>query len=171
MQDGAPPHITRCVKDVLKHHFTEERVISRQFRHLWPPRSPDLNPCDFWLWGHLKQLCQKKKVIKNNIEYRLIITPGHILRHQNGRATIPWGERDAMLHLRPPSSLKKTELRYRTISGCDKKHNIETKLLNRSNTINYNSSTLKFNSLVAGLMRMGPEFKRKMQYSIAVFPL
>ncbi|GFX70494.1 uncharacterized protein TNCV_4474281 [Trichonephila clavipes] len=56
MQNGAPPHITRCVKDVLKHHFTEERVISRQFRHLWPPRLPDLNPCDFWLWGHLKQL-------------------------------------------------------------------------------------------------------------------
>ncbi|GFW33252.1 uncharacterized protein TNCV_2859301 [Trichonephila clavipes] len=56
MQDGAPPHITRCVKDVLKHHFIEERVISRQIRHLWPPRSPDLNPCDFWLWGHLKQL-------------------------------------------------------------------------------------------------------------------
>ncbi|GFT93601.1 uncharacterized protein TNCV_677391 [Trichonephila clavipes] len=49
MQDGAPPHITRCVKDVLKHHFTEERVISHQFRHMWPPRSPDLNPCDFWL--------------------------------------------------------------------------------------------------------------------------
>ncbi|GFW36722.1 uncharacterized protein TNCV_1220541 [Trichonephila clavipes] len=56
MQDGAPPHITCCVKDVLKHHFTEERVISRQFHHLWPPRSPDLNPCDFWLWGHLKLL-------------------------------------------------------------------------------------------------------------------
>ncbi|GFU78910.1 uncharacterized protein TNCV_307511 [Trichonephila clavipes] len=56
MQDGAPPHITRCVKDVPKHHFTEERVISRQFRHLWPSRSSDLNPCNFWLWGHLKQL-------------------------------------------------------------------------------------------------------------------
>ncbi|GFU63903.1 uncharacterized protein TNCV_4204201 [Trichonephila clavipes] len=56
MQDGAPPHITHCVKDILKHHFIEERVISRQIRHLWPPRSPDLNPCDFWLWGHLKQL-------------------------------------------------------------------------------------------------------------------
>ncbi|GFW29964.1 uncharacterized protein TNCV_5000041 [Trichonephila clavipes] len=59
MQDGAPPHITRCVKDVLKHHFIEERVISRQIRHLWPPRSPDLNPCDFWLWGHLKQLVSR----------------------------------------------------------------------------------------------------------------
>ncbi|GFY27648.1 uncharacterized protein TNCV_910991 [Trichonephila clavipes] len=56
MQDGAPPHITLCVKDVLKHHFTEKRVISRQFLHLLPPRSPDLNPCDFWLWGHLRQL-------------------------------------------------------------------------------------------------------------------
>ncbi|GFX17597.1 transposable element tc3 transposase [Trichonephila clavipes] len=65
MQDGAPPHITRCVTDVLKHHFTEERVISRQFRHLWPPRSPDLNPCDFWLWGHLKQLvsCDQPKTL------------------------------------------------------------------------------------------------------------
>ncbi|GFW94696.1 uncharacterized protein TNCV_4247361 [Trichonephila clavipes] len=29
MQDGAPPHITRCVTDVLKHHLTEERVISQ----------------------------------------------------------------------------------------------------------------------------------------------
>ncbi|GFW41070.1 transposable element tc3 transposase [Trichonephila clavipes] len=56
MQDGAPPHITRCVKDVLKHHFAEERVISHQFLHLMPPRSPDLNPCDFWLWGPLRQL-------------------------------------------------------------------------------------------------------------------
>ncbi|GFU83592.1 uncharacterized protein TNCV_3501241 [Trichonephila clavipes] len=65
MQDGAPPHITRCVTDVLKHHFTEERVISRQFRHLWPVRSPDLNPCDFWLWGYLKQLvsCDQPKTL------------------------------------------------------------------------------------------------------------
>ncbi|GFX29893.1 uncharacterized protein TNCV_4750211 [Trichonephila clavipes] len=65
MQDGAPPHITHCVTDVLEHHFTEERVISRQFRHLWPPRSLDLNPCDFWLWGHLKQLicCDQPKTL------------------------------------------------------------------------------------------------------------
>ncbi|GFW10068.1 transposable element tc3 transposase [Trichonephila clavipes] len=65
MQDGAPPHITRCVTGVLKHQFTEERVISRQFSHLWPPRSPDLNPCDFLLWGHLKQLvsCDQPKTL------------------------------------------------------------------------------------------------------------
>ncbi|GFY00190.1 uncharacterized protein TNCV_2835471 [Trichonephila clavipes] len=56
MQDGDLPHITRCVKDIFKYHFTEERVISRQFHYMWSPQSPDLNPCDFWLWGHLKQL-------------------------------------------------------------------------------------------------------------------
>ncbi len=22
----------------------------------WPPRSPDLTQCDFWLWGHLKHI-------------------------------------------------------------------------------------------------------------------
>ncbi|GFT19058.1 uncharacterized protein TNCV_3212821 [Trichonephila clavipes] len=54
MQDGAPPHITRYVTDVLRHHFIEECVISRQFRHLWPPRSPDINPCDFLALGPFK---------------------------------------------------------------------------------------------------------------------
>jgi len=23
--------------------------------HSWPPRSPDLTPCDFFLWGYLKE--------------------------------------------------------------------------------------------------------------------
>ena len=56
MQDGAPPHIGRRVKDVLHQHFTDDRVISRAFPMNWPPRSPDLNPCDFWLWGYLKSV-------------------------------------------------------------------------------------------------------------------
>ena len=25
----------------------------------WAPHSPDLNPCDFWLWGYLKSLVYK----------------------------------------------------------------------------------------------------------------
>ncbi|GFW01025.1 uncharacterized protein TNCV_1762631 [Trichonephila clavipes] len=27
---------------------------SRRCRYPWPPRSPDLTPADFWLWGYLK---------------------------------------------------------------------------------------------------------------------
>ena len=30
------------------------RVISRNGDITWPPRSPDLTACDFFLWGYLK---------------------------------------------------------------------------------------------------------------------
>ena len=35
------------------------RVVSRRAirGQEWPPRSPDLNPCDFFLWGYLKWGC------------------------------------------------------------------------------------------------------------------
>jgi hypothetical protein len=29
----------------------------------WPPRSPDLNPLDFYLWGHLKTLVNAALVV------------------------------------------------------------------------------------------------------------
>lgn len=61
MQDGAPPHITRAVRTFLTSHFTEDRIISRYFQTLWPPRSPDLTPCDFWLWGFLKDSVSKDR--------------------------------------------------------------------------------------------------------------
>lgn len=53
-QDGAPPHIRRDVKEFLLDHFGQERIISRGFDQEWPARSPDLNPCDYFLWGCLK---------------------------------------------------------------------------------------------------------------------
>lgn len=62
MQDGAPPHIGLCVQRILRQHFTDDRVISRSFPTPWPARSPDLTPCDFWLWGHLKSLVYRGTV-------------------------------------------------------------------------------------------------------------
>ena len=53
-QDGAPPHIKKCVTDFLRQHFGT-RVISRLFDNPWPPRSPDLTPADFWFGGSLKR--------------------------------------------------------------------------------------------------------------------
>ena len=32
-----------------------EHVISRFRDAEWPPRSPDLSACDFFLWGYLKE--------------------------------------------------------------------------------------------------------------------
>ncbi|GFS62489.1 t-complex protein 1 subunit delta [Nephila pilipes] len=59
MQDGARPHRTADVFEVLNEHFSD-RIIGLDYpSHFqggieWPPYSPDLNPCDYYLWGYLK---------------------------------------------------------------------------------------------------------------------
>lgn len=52
-QDGAPAHWSRLVRDYLDLVFPN-RWIGRNGPWLWPPRSPDLTPLDFFLWGFLK---------------------------------------------------------------------------------------------------------------------
>jgi hypothetical protein len=39
----------------------QARVISRRGTIEWPARSPDLNACDFFLWGYLKNKVYEKK--------------------------------------------------------------------------------------------------------------
>lgn len=53
MQDGHPAHRTQDNLMELRNLFGN-RVISMGARREWPARSPDLNPLDFFLWGHLK---------------------------------------------------------------------------------------------------------------------
>jgi len=51
MQDGAPlPHFSCFVTDVLNERFPDG-WIGRGGPIPWPPRSPDLSPLDFFLWG------------------------------------------------------------------------------------------------------------------------
>ncbi len=45
-------HTPDIVQDWLKSKFSKKFVNKK----MWPPRSPDLNPCDFYLWGHLKSV-------------------------------------------------------------------------------------------------------------------
>ncbi|XP_021931474.1 uncharacterized protein LOC110835506 [Zootermopsis nevadensis] len=57
-QDGAPPHFHREVRAFLNQHLPQ-RWIRRgtdvdQKLLSWPPHSPDLTPCDFFLWGYVK---------------------------------------------------------------------------------------------------------------------
>ena len=53
-QDGAPAHRLIEVRDRLNRVFGNNRVIGLGHDVEWPPRSPDLTPCDFFLWGYLK---------------------------------------------------------------------------------------------------------------------
>jgi hypothetical protein len=53
MQDGAGPHRQRQVHNRLQELFPN-RVIGLDHGVEWPPRSPDLAPLDFFLWGYIK---------------------------------------------------------------------------------------------------------------------
>lgn len=52
-QDGAPPHYAIPVRQYLDHKLPN-RWMGRGGPIPWPARSPDLTPCDFFLWGYLK---------------------------------------------------------------------------------------------------------------------
>jgi hypothetical protein len=69
MQDGAPPHCSKESLDWLRTHF-DNRIISRNAEFLWPPYSPDLNPCDFFLWGYLKSKVYTDPVPKTSEELK-----------------------------------------------------------------------------------------------------
>ncbi|GFY14443.1 transposable element Tc3 transposase [Trichonephila clavipes] len=54
-QDGATCHTDRATIDLLKDTFGD-RLISRFGPVNWPPRSCDLTPLDYFLWGYVKSL-------------------------------------------------------------------------------------------------------------------
>lgn len=53
-QDGAPPHYYEPVRQFLN-HWRGNQWIGRGGPIAWPPRSPDLTPLDFYLWGYVKE--------------------------------------------------------------------------------------------------------------------
>ena len=60
MQDGAPAHYSRVVRNWLDRHF-HQRWLGRAGPNEWPARSPDLTPCDFFLWGYVKEEVYKRQ--------------------------------------------------------------------------------------------------------------
>ena len=96
--DGAPAHFERRVRERLSVIYGE-RWIGRAGPVAWPPRSPDLTPLDFFLWGHVKNLeyrdgpVNTSDELKTRIENRFEIVKSdtntlrrvqaHIFKHAN----------------------------------------------------------------------------------------
>ncbi|GFX14192.1 putative transposable element [Trichonephila clavipes] len=59
-QDGATCHTARATIDLLKDTLGD-RLISRFGSVNWPPRSCDLSPLDYFLWGYVKSLVYADK--------------------------------------------------------------------------------------------------------------
>ena len=62
MQDAASPQTACKVTALLWAHFGDDHVVSRGFRITLPPVSLDVNPCDFWLWGFLKDHDDRRNI-------------------------------------------------------------------------------------------------------------
>lgn len=69
-QDGAPPHNARVVVEFLNNRYPT--WIGRNGTIPWPPRSPDLNPLDYFLWGALKQKIYDQ-VVNNRDHLRQLV--------------------------------------------------------------------------------------------------
>lgn len=70
-QDGATCHTSNASMQVVQAMFPG-KVISKRGNIEWPPRSPDLSPPDFFLWGFLKNKVYSNKprtitALKENI--------------------------------------------------------------------------------------------------------
>ena len=59
-QNGATCHTAEASIDVLRPVF-EDRIISRRADVVWSPRSCDLTPLDYYLWGAVKGMCYADK--------------------------------------------------------------------------------------------------------------
>ena len=64
-------HTAQATRDALSPIF-EDRIISHRADVVWPPRSCDLTPLDYYLWSAVKDKCYADKpetidALKDNI--------------------------------------------------------------------------------------------------------
>ena len=64
-------HTAEATIDVLRPVF-EDRIVSRRDYVVWPPRSCDLTPLDYYLWDAVKDKCYADKpeiidALKDNV--------------------------------------------------------------------------------------------------------
>jgi hypothetical protein len=57
----APPHWAFITREFLDMHFPV-RWVGHDGPIPWPPRSPDITPLDFLLWGYVKDIVYKTPV-------------------------------------------------------------------------------------------------------------
>lgn len=85
--DGCPAHFRLTVRQWLDENYPR-RWIGRGGPIPWPARCPDLTPCDFYLWGHMKNLVYATP--PNNVEdlrERILAAANQIRENLTSRVT------------------------------------------------------------------------------------
>ena len=84
-QDGATCHTAEATLDILRPVF-KDHIISRRADVVWPRRSCDLSPLDYYLWGALKYKCYADKpetidALKDNIRKAIVEIQPHTIEN------------------------------------------------------------------------------------------
>ena len=86
-------HTAKATLDVLRSVF-KDRISSRRADVVWPPKSCDLTPLDYYLWGAVKDKCYADKpetidALKDNIREAI----GEIQLHTINNVLKNWTDR------------------------------------------------------------------------------
>ena len=86
-------HTVEIPLDVLRPVF-ENRIISRRADVVWPPRSCDLTPFPYYLWGAVKDKCytDKPETI-DALQYNIREAIGEIQLHTIDNVLKNWNDR------------------------------------------------------------------------------
>jgi len=85
--DGPPPHYTLHMREYLNESFPNH-WLGLGGPVAWPPRSPDLTPPDYYLWGHMKTLVYETKVnSREELRRRIFSAAEHIHNHPDNIAS------------------------------------------------------------------------------------
>lgn len=84
-QDGATSHTCNATLEVVRERFGDWIITKRAFIN-WPPRSCDLTPLDYFLWGYVKSLVYANKpatldALENNIRVAIGAVTPQMLDH------------------------------------------------------------------------------------------
>lgn len=87
--DGAPAHSSAAVYQELNQMF-DDHWIGPNGPCRWPPRSPDLTPLDFYLWGRIKdevyvRPVQTREELLNRVRTAFRNLDGHEIRKSTNR--------------------------------------------------------------------------------------
>ena len=105
-QDGASSHTAEAALVVLRPVF-EDCIISRRADVVWPPRSCDLTPLNYYMWGAVKDKCYADKpetidALKDNIREAIgdiqLHTIDNVLKNWNDRVTYCMASRSSHLN-------------------------------------------------------------------------
>ena len=111
-QDGAMCHTAEATLDVLRPVF-EDRIIKRRADVVWPPRSYNLTPLNYYLWGAVKDKFYADKpetidALKDNIREAI----GEIQLHIIANVLKNWIERVSYCMVIPGSHLNEIIFHY-----------------------------------------------------------